>query len=321
LSEFGSLTCNLRNNWKYTGPIFDAHTHIGTINEISKMIAIEDDFGVSTQIGIVHDEEGFQAAKEKYPHRFTFAKYLSMKDIAQYNVKPVLDQIVKLRDQGYSLAKSWFGPRWRDWMDVPKDFRINHRKLEPVFQALEDNDIPLIIHVGDPDTYYVSQYKDSKKYGTKDKHLKQLEDVLSIHPKLRFQIPHFASQPEVHRLPDLTRWMDKYPNIVVDTASSRWMARELSKDPKKAREFMLKYSERVLFGTDISAHQDDYNYFSGRYVAQRILWETSEQGAPLPFPDADTKDTGGTVINGLDLPLSTLEKLYWENAKRLYSKS
>jgi hypothetical protein len=308
----------LRDKWKYSGPIFDAHTHIGAINDISRMIAIEDDFGVSTQIGIVHNEEGFQAAKEMYPHRFIFAKYLSLKDIAQYNVEPVLNEISKLKDQGYSLAKSWFGPRWRDWIDVPKDFRINHHKLTPIFQALEDNEIPLIIHIGDPDTYYASQYKDSGKYGIKDEHLKQLEDVISRHLKLKFQIPHFGSQPEIHRLPDLSRWMDKFPNIVVDTASSRWMARELSKDLKKAREFMFKYSDRVLFGTDLSANQNDRNYFSGRYVAQRILWETNERDTPLPFADADTKDTGGTFINGLDLPLSVLEKLYWENANRLY---
>jgi len=283
------------------------------------MIAIEDDFGVSTQIGIVHNEEGFYAAKEQYPHRFIFAKYLSLKDIAQYNVQPVLDEISKLQDQGYTLAKSWFGPRWRDFIgDVPRDFRINHPKLDPIFQALEDNGIPLIIHMGDPDTYYASQYQDSEKYGTKEEHLIQLEDVLSRHPKLKFQIPHFGSQPEIHRLPDLSRWMDKFPNVVVDTASSRWMARELSKDTEKARDFMIKYSDRVLFGTDLFAGRGDRDYFSGRYVAQRILWETDERDTPLPFPDADTKDTGGTFINGLDLPLSVLGKLYWKNANRIY---
>ncbi len=308
----------MTNTWKYTGPIFDAHTHIGTIDSISKMIAIEDDFGVSAQIGIVHDREGYLSARERYPQRFVFAKYLSLSDIAQYNVEPVLDEISKLREQGYSLAKSWFGPRWRDYHEeVRKDFRIDHPRLDPIFQALEDNGIPLIIHVGDPDTYYASQYRDSEKYGTKGEHLKQMEEVITRHPKLKFQIPHFGAQPEIHRLPALARWMDEFPNVVVDTASSRWMARELSKDTEKARGFMLKYSDRVLFGTDLSSNRGVHD-FSGRYVAQRILWETSERDTPLPFPDADTKDTGGTVINGLDLPLSVLRKLYWENADRLY---
>ena len=310
----------MRDEWRYAGPIFDAHTHIGAIENISEMIGIEEDFGVSRQIGIVHDEEGFQAANERYPDRFVYAKYLSMRDIALYNVGPVLDEISSLLDQGYSLAKSWFGPRWRDFIEgIPRDFRINHPRLEPIFQALEDQGIPLIIHVGDPDTYYAAQYRDSERYGTKEEHLGQLEDVLSRHRKLRFQIPHLGSQPEIHRLPDLSRWMDEFPNVVVDTASSRWMARELSKDTRKARGFMLKHSDRVLFGTDLFSGRGDYDYFSGRYMAQRILWETDERDTPLPFPDADTVDTGGTFVNGLDLPLPVLRKLYWENANGIYT--
>jgi predicted TIM-barrel fold metal-dependent hydrolase len=172
--------------------------------------------------------------------------------------------------------------------------------------------------MGDPDTYYASQYADSDRYGTKDEHLKQIEEVIVRHPNLMFQIPHFGAQPEIHRLPNLARWLDTYPNIILDTASSRWMARELSKDIEKAREFMLKYSDRVLFGTDLSTNRGDVDYFSGRYVAQRVLWETSERNVPLPFEDADTKAIGGTFVNGLDLPLSVLEKLYWKNANRLY---
>ena len=96
------------------------------------------------------------------------------------------------------------------------------------------------------------------------------------------------------------------------------MARELSKDVRKAREFLMKYSDRILFGTDLSANRGNLEYFGARYLAQRYLWETNVQSEPLPFEDADTKDSGGTFINGLDLPLSTLQKLYWENAIRIY---
>jgi len=308
--------------WKYKGPIFDAHTHIGSIESTSKMIAIEDEYCVTRQVGIVHDDEGFQQSKELYPGRFVYAKYLSLRDIAQYNVEPILDQISKLLDEGYSIAKSWFGPRWRDFIEkVPRDFRINHPKLDPIYEALEDNNIPIIIHVSDPDTYYASHYRDSEKYGLKDDHLQELEDVLSRYNKLRVQIPHLGAQPEMHRLPDLSRWMDAYPNIVLDTASSRWMARELSKDVKKAREFMLMYSDRVLFGTDIFGGRGERDYISGRYLAQRILWETCERDTPLPIPDADTLNIGGTFINGLDLPINILRKLYWRNSNRMYPEN
>lgn len=311
----------MRDQWKYSGPIFDAHTHIAAIDKISEMTAIEDEYGITKQIGIVHDEDGFKAAREQYPDRFVYAKYLSLRDIAQYNVEPVLDQISSLLDEGYSLAKTWFGPRWRDWIEnVERDFCINHPRLEPIFQTLEDDGIPIIIHVSDPDTYYVNQYNDSDKYGRKDDHLRELEDVLSRHPKLRAQVPHLGAQPEIHRLPNLSRWLDSFPNVVLDTASSRWIARELSKDVVRAREFMLRHSDRVLFGTDIFSGRGDHDYYSGRYVAQRILWETTERHTPLPIPDADTVNTGGTFIDGLDLPLPVLRKLYWENANRLYVK-
>jgi hypothetical protein len=311
--------CILAEDWKYKGPIFDAHTHIGETDTLYKMLETEDQFGVTVQIGIVHSKEGFEAAKNKYPERFVFAKYLSLRDIAHYNVDPVIDDISRTKDEGYSLAKSWFGPRWRDYIkDVPAGFRIDSPKLEPIFQALEDNDLPLLIHVADPDTYFELHYQDVSKYSTKEDNLSQLESVLERHSQAVFQIPHFGAQPEIHRLPNLASWLDRFPNVILDTASSRWMARELSMDVRKARDFLVKYSNRILFGTDLSANRGDTKYFDRRYSAQRYLWETDVRHEPLPFEDADTKDSGGTFINGLDLPLSVLRKLYWENAIKTY---
>lgn len=286
------------------------------------MLKIEDEFGVAAQIGIVHSKDGFEYAREKYPGRFVFAKYLSLRDIAHYNVEPVIDDILKTKDEGYSLAKTWFGPRWRDYIeDVPNNFRIDSPKLDPVFQTLEDCELPILIHVADPDTYFQLHYQDASKYGTKEDTLNQLEGVLKKHPRLLFQIPHFGAQPEIHRLSNLSGWLDRYPNVILDTASSRWMARELSKDTIKAREFLVKYGERILFGTDLSAHRGDMEYFGARYLAQRLLWESDVQSEPLPFEDADTKDSGGTFINGIDLPLTVLKNLYWDNAIRVYGKS
>jgi len=311
----------LKKPWKYNGPIFDAHTHIGEPNTLDKMLQIEDEFGITAQIGIVHSKEGFQYAREKYPERFVFAKYLSLRDIAHYNVDAVIDDISRTKDEGYSLAKSWFGPRWRDYIEeVPSDFRIDNPKLDPVFQALEDNELPLLIHVADPDTYFELHYQDASKYGTKEDNLSPLEAVLERHTRVIFQIPHFGAQPEIHRLSNLAGWFDRFPNIILDTASSRWMARELSKDVEKAREFLMKYPDRILFGTDLSAIRGNMEYFGARYSAQRYLWETDVRKEPLPFEDADTKDSGGTFINGLDLPISVLRKLYWENAIRVYGK-
>jgi hypothetical protein len=311
---------NLADTWKYNGPVFDAHTHIGEPNTLSDMVRIEEEFGIVAQIGIVHSRESLEAIRNLYPGRFIFAKYLSMTDIAHFNVNPVIDDISRTRDEGYSLTKTWFGPRWRDYIgDVPQGFRIDDTRFEPIFQALEDNSFPLIIHVADPDTYFSLYYRDPK-YGTKEENLSQIEGVLERHPGIIFQIPHFGAQPEIHRLPHLAAWLERFPNIILDTGSSRWIARELSKDVTKAREFLMKFSDRILFGTDVSSNKGNDDYYRGRYSAQRILWDTNDRNVPLPFEDADTKNTGGTFINGLDLPQSVLRKLYWQNAMRIYGK-
>ncbi|NHI83421.1 MAG: hypothetical protein EAX81_03875 [Candidatus Thorarchaeota archaeon] len=305
--------------WKYNGPIFDAHTHIGNPKNLEEMIMFEDEFGITAQLAIVHTKEVFLDARNKYPDRFVFAKYLFLNDIAHFETDKIVDDIYRTKDEGYVLTKMWFGPRWRDYYEnAPKDFRIDDTRLEPVFQALEDNSLPLLIHVGDPDTYYKLHYADTDKYGTKEDHLAQLKNVIERYDRLLFQLPHFASQPEIHRLSNLSTWLNQYSNVIIDTASSRWMARELSKDVKDAREFLMRHSDRILFGTDLSTDRTDRDYFQGRYHAQRVLWETRAQHTPLPFEDADTRDSGGTFINGLDLPLSVLRKLYWDNAVRIY---
>ena len=180
--------------------------------------------------------------------------------------------------------------------------------------------------MADPDTYYATTYQNSAVYGRKEEHLKELETLIQNFPDLQFQLAHFAAQPEIHRLPHLAEWFEKYENIVVDTASSRWMARELSKDPDLAREFLIRFSERILFGTDatlnsspIEDNHSAYSPYKARLVAQRILWETNEQHTPLPFPDRDATSTGGTFINGLNLPKRVLTNLYWKNGQRIYS--
>ena len=55
----------MTETWKYTGPIFDAHSHIGNIEDIDKLVEIGNSLGISHQIGIVHTKEGFDAAKEE----------------------------------------------------------------------------------------------------------------------------------------------------------------------------------------------------------------------------------------------------------------
>ena len=48
-------------------------------------------------------------------------------------------------------------------------------------------------------------------------------------------------------LTEVSKWLDEHPNLVVEISSR---IGELGRQPYTARDFILKYQDRVLFGTD-----------------------------------------------------------------------
>jgi hypothetical protein len=314
------------HSFNYKGPIFDAHTHVWETTNLSKTLEEQQQLGVKSQLVIAHLAAVRDFTEQHYPGKFVFAKYLSTQHIIGSEIEIVLSEIDQMHKNGFSLAKMWAAPGWRNYFkNYEGDFQLTDEQYQPIFDKLAAEGYPLLLHMSDPDTYYATNYSNTQTFGTKDEHLNELEALIQNNPKLQFQLAHFGAQPEIHRLPRLAEWFDAYDNIVVDTASSRWMARELSKDPDAARDFLIRFSKRILFGTDTTLNaykswdkHSDLSPYQARFIAQRILWETNERQTPLPFPDADTEAIGGTFINGLDLPDRVLQDLYWKNGQRLY---
>ena len=317
----------LQPELSYEGPIFDAHTHAVDAGSLNLLVQIGQQHGVERTLLIPHTQRIRRYAEKKYPGRFIFAKYISGSRLIKKGVTVVAREIESLLDEGYQLAKLQNAPVMRKRLKAgPDSVRFGNESSDPIFATLADNDIPFLLHMGDPDTYYASKYANRDVYNTKEEDLKELEAAVARHPDVKFQLAHFAAQPEIDRLSNLSRWLDSYPNFNVDTASARWMARELSRNPEKSREFLIKYQDRVVFGTDCIAffrfklRSGSKNYYDGRYLALRLLLETDVRGIPLPFKDKDTTSAGGTLINGLSLPDRVLRKIYWENAVRFYGE-
>ena len=279
------------------------------------------EFGVNKAILICHSLGIKKYADEKYPGRFLYAKYFSGAFRFADGVDPLVKEIATLKEEGYHLAKMQSAPIMRGRAKVEPDYlRMDDEEMTRFFGAMKDEDIPFILHLSDPDTYYATKYKDKKFYSSKERDLQELEDVLSKHGDMKLQIAHFAAQPEIHRLDNLARWFDSYPNFNIDTSSARWLSRELSKDVQKARSFIIKYSNRFHFGTDCVAFTPDRAYYSGRHLALRLLFETEVRSEPLPFVDADTVNSGGTYINGLNLPENVLDNIYWNNVHSFFAE-
>lgn len=304
----------------YKGPIFDAHTHVIDSDALKMLVKVEGEFGISRAMTIVHGKS-VNEYEEAFPGRFIFAKYFSGWTLFTDGPQQAIEDAKTLRSHGYGMAKMHFAPFWFDRLsDVEHVPPIDSHDFDVLFDALMDEDIPVLTHIGDPDTYFATRYTDSKVYGTKEEHISEFENRLYRNPSLQFQAAHFAAQPEPQRIENLGRMFDKYPNLSVDLSSARWMCRELGRNPKQSREFLIKYSDRILFATDCVASSLDWDYYHGRHSSLRMLLETDVERVPLPFVDKDTVETGGTFIYGLDLPENILEKLYWKNGERLHSE-
>ncbi|MFW9770466.1 MAG: amidohydrolase family protein [Candidatus Thorarchaeota archaeon] len=277
------------------------------------------EFGVEKSILICHSLGAKRYADEKFPGRFVYAKYFSGSMRFVTPMEDLIREIKVLREEGYHMAKMQSAPVMRGRTSTsPEYLRMDGEEMARFFDAMMEEDIPFMLHLSDPDTYYASRYTDKQYYTSKERDLNELEGVLKRYGSMKLQLAHFAAQPEIHRLDNLARWFDTYPNFNIDTSSARWMSRELSSDSKKAREFFIKYQDRIHFGTDCVSWGPERNYYEGRYLALRLLLETDQRDMPLPFTDSDTVDTGGTFINGLDLPDSVLRKLYWDNVHKFY---
>jgi len=284
------------------------------------LVEVENEYRVHQALLICHSLDIKKYAEKKYPGRFIFAKYFSGAFRFTEGVKPMLKEIATLKEEGYHLAKMQSAPIMRGRASTGRDtLRMDSDEMAPFFDALKDEDIPFILHLSDPDTYYATRYTDKTHYSTKERDLSELEGVLRRHPEIKFQIAHFAAQPEIHRLDNLGRWFDTYSNFNVDTSSARWLSRELSKNSKRARNFFIKYSDRMHFGTDCVAFTPELDYYTGRHLALRLLFETDVRNEPLPFTDNDTINSGGTHINGLHLPESVLDRIYWKNVQTFFS--
>jgi predicted TIM-barrel fold metal-dependent hydrolase len=310
----------LNPDFTFEHPIFDAHTHGIDPDSLDLLVTIQKKFGIQKAVLISHSPGIMEYARSTYPGRFIFAKYFSGTMRFTDGPHNLAREILIAPDEGYDLVKMQSAPIMRARAKADSgELRLDGDEMSPMFEAIKQASIPFILHLSDPDTYYASRYTDTVYFGTKERDLKELEGVLSRYPDIKFQIAHFAAQPEIHRLNNLSRWFDSYKNFTIDTSSARWMSRELSKDPESARELLTKYSNRIHFGTDCVAFTDDSSYYDGRYLSLRLLLESSVRNVPLPFQDADTLNSGGTKINGLELEENVLRRIYWENAHQFYS--
>ena len=146
-------------------------------------------------------------------------------------------------------------PQMRKALPVP-DF--DAPCWEPFWEYLEENRLPVMWHVNDPETnwgknaspWLISQgwaYDDS--FINNEEQYRQVLEVLKRHPNLRVVFAHFFfMSAQLDRLSDI---LDSFPDIMIDLTPGIEMYENFSAAPEQAAQFFDRYQDRICYGTDI----------------------------------------------------------------------
>jgi len=189
---------------------------------------------------------------------------------------------------------------------------VDDPRMDPVWAKCGELGIPVLIHISDPKAFYDSidefneQYDElaahtewffhGDEFPPREEILAARNRVIARHPKTNFIGAHVGNAPE--ELGKVGLWLDRYPNLYVEIGAR---ISELGRQPYTARDFMIRYQDRVLFGTDTPPNAKAYSLY------YRFLETKDEYIAPTEAHHLQ----GRWHIYGLHLPDEVLEKVYY----------
>lgn len=194
---------------------------------------------------------------------------------------------------------------------------------EEMFSYLEEKQIPLLMHVNDPETFWSADtcpdfalqkgwLYDDGTYAEKEEIYQDTHKVLAAHPRLQVVLPHFYFlSNDIGRSKEV---MERFPNVRFDLTPGVEMYENFTKIPDQWHDFFIKYADRILFGTDngglsgdgMTPMKEKIEYAEQNVNNIRHFLETTDDFEGYGFP-----------IKGIGLPDEVLEKIYHTNFEKM----
>jgi uncharacterized protein len=306
-------------------PVIDIHGHppgIGSPQGLASMVADMDrlNLRVMTSASNTSGERLVQLLgvinNSPYKERFRVLTGIDFRDVGPgWGERAVaqLEADIKAGAVGVGEIGKGFGlvTRKRDGSRL----RVDEPELDPVWQAAARLDIPIFIHTAEPQEFFspldfknerwleLALFPDRRNYQPEQVKFEQLtterNNLFKKHPKTRFIAAHFGWH--ANDLKRAAAMLDAYPNVVVEVGAVLY---DFGRQPRAAREFFLKYQDRILFGKD-AWQPDEYPYYWR-------VFETADE-----YFDYYRDYHAFWKLYGMDLPDDVLKKLYYKNAIRV----
>lgn len=319
-------TLIVEENWvkraKY--PFVDVHNHQFDmpVKNLNKLVAEMDQLNMGFMINLsgfrgLYLRKSLKNIRENAPRRFGLFLNIDFEDIDDANFKQtqvaLIDSAAAAGVMGLKVYKS-LGLTSRD--SEGNRIAVNDPRLDPIWKACGDNNLPVLIHSGEPASFWhpkdkynerwlelrqkPNRYRDPETNPSFEEVLAEQHDIFRKHPNTIFINAHLGWMG--NDLDRLGKHLDTYPNVMTEIGA---VLAELGRQPKRARQFFIDYQDRILFGKDSYNVSEYYTYF-------RVL-ETEDE-----YFDYYRKRHAHWKMYGLALPDSILQKLYYKNALALF---
>ena len=209
---------------------------------------------------------------------------------------------------------------------------IDNPVFDPIFNYLEKNDIPVIGHIGEPRNCWLpldemttnndrSYFKEHPEYHmylhpdypSYEAQIRSRDHLLEKHPNLKFIGAHLGSLE--WDVDEIGKRLDKFPNMSVEPAERLGQIQFQSlTDWQKVHDFFIKYQDRIMYGTDLSAMENDNADSVRKHVHEIWMrdWKYFTSADSLKSPQVNKK------YKGLKLPRTVIDKIYFKNAEKWY---
>lgn len=193
---------------------------------------------------------------------------------------------------------------------------LNDASFDDFFDYIGKKKIPMVCHVGDPRcNWNLNTATESAKmmgrvydssFPSLDELYGEMDELFRKHPDVPIVLAHFYFKSDDYD--GLVKLMETYPNIYLDFTPGAEMFIGFSKNIEIWREFFLRYSKRLIFGSDLYGA----GYGVARHQLVRQFLETSESFDLMQR---------GDIVTPVNLPEEVLADIYSGNAKRLLGES
>ncbi len=306
--------------------IIDMHSHdyVANAEEIAQWCKNMDEVGV-LNTAIMHCSwigRPFEEVVElyaPYKDRFRFWCCFDYSDMSPEGIEEACALLERYHNELGAVGVGELGDKGEgDTYARPvegKDIHIDDPRIKPLIAKAGELKMPISIHIAEPYWMYlpmdnmndgllnaVNWHVDTTNCYGYDKLMETFENAVRENPGTIFIACHYLNMN--HDLPRLGAMLDKYPNMYIDISAR---VAESAHTPRTTRDFLIKYQDRVLFGTDNGMDTEMYrNIF-------RVL-ETNDEHFYMP------ESAYHWSLSGFGLPDEVLKKIYHDNAERILTQ-